>query len=106
MTLTRLTKPFCLDVLSEYPDKKSLLMYVMCLFQQLPQAATVLIEDKETNSTCWTNYQKNMERVLQWILKLEEEIDREERVSSNDLKLVKEQFQKHEVRSRSIFYLT
>ena len=37
-----------LDLLSEYPDKKSLLMYVMCLFQQLP-ASNIVIEDKEKN---------------------------------------------------------
>lgn len=38
-----------------------------------------------------------MERVIQWILKLEQQLDREESITSNDLKLVKEQFQKHEV---------
>lgn len=37
-----------LDLLSEYPDKKSILMYVMCLFQQLP-ASNIVIEDKEKN---------------------------------------------------------
>lgn len=41
-------------------------------------------------------YQSHMEKILQWILRLEEQLDREERISSNDLKLVKEQFQKHE----------
>lgn len=39
-----------------------------------------------------------MERVIQWILKLEQQLDREESITSNDLKLVKEQFQKHEVK--------
>jgi hypothetical protein len=38
-----------------------------------------------------------MERILQWILKLEEQLDREDKIATNDLKLVKEQFQKHEV---------
>ncbi|CAF3569697.1 unnamed protein product [Adineta steineri] len=130
------------DVLSEYPDKKSILMYVMCLFQQLPMNITV-IEDKEkngisttkipmntrnisketkspspsktspkytsvTNSTMTTEsrtplqssqlttYQTNMERLVQWILKLEEQLDKEEKISTVDLKYVKEQFQKHE----------
>ena len=45
-----------------------------------------------------TTYQSNMERLVQWILKLEEQLDREEKVSTNDLKRVKEQFQKHEVK--------
>ena len=44
------------------------------------------------------NYQKNIERVLNWVLKLEQQIDREDRVATKDLKQVKEQFQKHEVR--------
>ena len=43
-----------------------------------------------------TAYQNHMENILQWILRLEEQLDREERISSNDLKIVKEQFQKHE----------
>jgi hypothetical protein len=37
-----------------------------------------------------------MERILQWILRLEEQLDKEERIATNDLKHVKEQFQKHE----------
>ena len=39
-----------------------------------------------------------MERLVQWILKLEEQLDKEDKISTNDLKRVKEQFQKHEVR--------
>jgi hypothetical protein len=35
------------DLLSDYPDKKSILMYVMCLFQQLP-SSNIVIEEKET----------------------------------------------------------
>jgi hypothetical protein len=42
----------------------------------------------------------NMERILQWILKLEEELDRENDTMSNDLKVVKEQFQNHEVKNK------
>jgi len=42
----------------------------------------------------------NMERILQWILKLEEELDRENDTMSNDLKVVKEQFQNHEVKKK------
>jgi hypothetical protein len=38
-----------IDILSEYPDKKSILMYVMCLFQQLPTNNIVIEENKERN---------------------------------------------------------
>ncbi len=44
-----------------------------------------------------TTYQTNMERIIQWILKLEQQLDKEEKISTKDLKHVKEQFQKHEV---------
>jgi hypothetical protein len=44
-----------------------------------------------------TTYQTNMERIIQWILKLEQQIDKEEKIATKDLKHVKEQFQKHEV---------
>jgi hypothetical protein len=43
-------------------------------------------------------YQTNMERIIQWILKLESQLDREEKIATSDLKIVKEQFQKHEVK--------
>lgn len=38
-----------------------------------------------------------MERVLEWLLKLEEELDRQDQTPSTDLKIIKEQFQNHEV---------
>lgn len=44
---------YIIDVLSEYPDKKSILMYVMCLFQQLP-TNNIVIEDKEKNGISTT----------------------------------------------------
>jgi hypothetical protein len=44
-----------------------------------------------------TTYQTNMEKIVQWILKLEQQLDKEEKIATNDLKHVKEQFQKHEV---------
>lgn len=46
------------------------------------------------------SFRKHIDRVLQWISKLEQQIDREEPVGTADLKQVKEQFQKHEVRDR------
>ncbi|CAF3702214.1 unnamed protein product [Rotaria socialis] len=131
------------DVLSEYPDKKSILMYIMCMFQQMPTTQIVIIDNEEkgqpmmkngnmtvsmeskfpfgrgslqsdtslittpftpsTNefppvfqSAEMTTYQTNMENTLRWILKLEDELDRQDNIATNDLKLVKDQFQKHE----------
>ncbi|CAF1230460.1 unnamed protein product [Rotaria magnacalcarata] len=108
------------DVLSDYPDRKSILMYVMCLFQQLP-TSNIVIEDNERNepsttttttiinekttemksqseidSTQSQQYQTSMERILQWILKLEDELDKQDTTLSNDLTAIKEKFQNHE----------
>ncbi|CAF3670938.1 unnamed protein product [Adineta steineri] len=119
------------DLTSDFPDKKSILMYVMCLFQQLP-ASNMIIEDKEKNeistttivtddnSTATTEikpsptenetskerseedsirlktYQTSMERILQWVLKLEDDLDKQDTTISNDLKTIKDQFQNHE----------
>ena len=38
-----------------------------------------------------------MEGILQWILKLEHQLDRQAQIESTDLKTIKEQFQDHEV---------
>jgi hypothetical protein len=38
-----------------------------------------------------------MERILQWVLKLEDELDHQDQSVSDDLKTIKEQFQNHEV---------
>lgn len=38
-----------------------------------------------------------MERILHWILKLENELDKQDKTVSDDLKSLKEQFQNHEV---------
>ncbi|CAF3539694.1 unnamed protein product [Rotaria sordida] len=105
------------DLLSDYPDRKSILMYVMCLFQQLP-SSNIVIEDNEKIEPSTTtitsdntteikslsendliqlnNFKTNIERILQWILKLEDELDKQDKTMSNDLKTIKEQFQNHE----------
>lgn len=44
-------------------------------------------------------YQTNMERILQWVLKLENELDKQDESISDDLKIIKDQFQNHEVKS-------
>ncbi len=41
-----------------------------------------------------------MEKIVQWILKLEQQLDKEDKIATNDLKFVKEQFQKHEVKTK------
>ncbi|CAF4851946.1 unnamed protein product, partial [Rotaria sp. Silwood1] len=105
------------DVLSDYPDRKSILMYVMCLFQQLP-SSNIVIEDKEKSEPSTTtitsddtteikslpehdvtqlkNFKTNIEKILQWILQLEDELNKQDKTVSNELKTIKEQFQNHE----------
>ncbi|CAF1601383.1 unnamed protein product [Adineta ricciae] len=116
------------DVISDYPDKKSILMYVMCLFQQLP-TSNIIIEDKEKTETSTTTtltddttstatkapeeeiethlrsdedsarlktFQTNIDKVLEWVLNLENELDKQDKTPSDDLKTIKEQFQSHE----------
>lgn len=51
----------------------------------------------ESESADLLAYQTNMERILQWILKLEEDLDKQEDFISDDLKTIKDQFQNHEV---------
>jgi site-specific recombinase XerC len=46
-----------------------------------------------------------MERIVKWILQLEEELDKQDNIVSNDLKSIKEQFQNHEVIKTRIFYV-
>ncbi|CAF0891445.1 unnamed protein product [Adineta steineri] len=41
-------------------------------------------------------YQTNMERILQWITTLEEKYGNQDKTLSNDLNIIKEQFQNHE----------
>ena len=42
------------DVITDYPDKKSIMMYVMCYFQVLSKPQSTLIEDnqKESSKVC------------------------------------------------------
>jgi hypothetical protein len=40
-----------------------------------------------------------MERILKWILKLEDELDKQDNFASNDLITIKEKFQNHEVKN-------
>ena len=40
-----------------------------------------------------------MERILEWVLKLEHELDKQDDSVSNDLNTIKEQFQNHEVKA-------
>jgi len=39
-----------------------------------------------------------MEKILEWILQLEEELDNQDDIVSDDLKIIKEKFQNHEVK--------
>jgi hypothetical protein len=44
-----------------------------------------------------TAYQTKMEGILKWIVKLEDQLDRQAQIELTDLKTIKEQFQSHEV---------
>jgi len=44
-----------------------------------------------------------MERILKWILKLEDELDKQDNFASNDLITIKEKFQNHEVKNFLLF---
>jgi len=98
------------DILTTYPDKKSIIMYVMCLFQQLP-VTHIVIEEKEKHqrsispkdeskitmdSNAVTTFQSNIKSILQWIIQLEKQLDEQEPVETDDLKKIKENFQQHE----------
>jgi hypothetical protein len=41
-----------------------------------------------------------MEKILEWILQLEEELDKQDDIVSDDLKIIKEKFQNHEVKNK------
>jgi hypothetical protein len=103
------------------PDKKSVMMYVMCLFQALahsgidppPLPTTESLEEGIKQETAkieaennkpppppseeLISYQNIVEGVLSWLLVAEDRISSMEEIS-NELNLVKVQFQEHEVR--------
>ena len=47
-----------------------------------------------------TTFQLNMQNILQWIIQLEQQLDEQEPVATDDLKKIKENFQQHEVHRR------
>ncbi|XP_046644687.1 utrophin-like isoform X8 [Daphnia pulicaria] len=104
------------DVNTSNPDKKSIMMYVMCLYQALPHAKVPLVPangnspaETTTESSSasasrksssnepvdFTAYQTLMEEVLVWLLAAEDHLDSATTVCG-DLQSVKEQFHKHE----------
>ncbi|KAL1131833.1 hypothetical protein AAG570_011445, partial [Ranatra chinensis] len=109
------------DVNTSVPDKKSIMMYVMCLFQSLPHSSsplpfTVILFSfqaellgngggSEVDSrpvSIATNvsvelggYQVALEEVLTWLLEAEDRLNLDEQVASS-LEDVKRQFHNHE----------
>jgi hypothetical protein len=98
------------------PDKKSIMMYVMCLFQALARSGidppplpttetlqeaivTAKLEEEASRgpSVELTSYQNIVEEVLSWLLIAGDRITSMEDISDN-LNEVKTQFQEHEVR--------
>ncbi|CAL8109930.1 unnamed protein product [Orchesella dallaii] len=102
------------DVNTPMPDKKSVMMYVMCLFQALAQSgieppplpnkedlqeaiATAKLEEEAARGPTveLTSYQNIVEEVLSWLLIADDRITTMEPVSES-LNEVKGQFQEHE----------
>ncbi|GAB6025091.1 hypothetical protein CHUAL_010524 [Chamberlinius hualienensis] len=105
------------DVNTSIPDKKSIMMYVMCLFQTLPhhnikfdnaevsgpsrksETAEGKIKKLKTaganGSVNLNSYQVILEEVLAWLLEAEEKLLNMDDVA-NEVEAVKEQFRIHE----------
>ncbi|CAH1402925.1 unnamed protein product [Nezara viridula] len=100
------------DVNTSVPDKKSIMMYVMCLFQSLPHSASASdsaegqqMECDNSNSrplSLATNvsvelggYQVALEEVLTWLLEAEDRLNMDQPIAET-LEDVKLQFNEHE----------
>ncbi|XP_066905851.1 dystrophin isoform X7 [Halyomorpha halys] len=100
------------DVNTSVPDKKSIMMYVMCLFQSLPHSASGSdsaeghqMECDNSNSrplSIATNvsvelggYQVALEEVLTWLLEAEDRLNMDQPIAET-LEEVKLQFNEHE----------
>lgn len=111
-----------LDVNTTMPDKKSVMMYVMCLFQALAQSgieppplpnkdvlkeavATAKLEEEASRGPTveLTSYQNIVEEVLSWLLIADDRITTMEPVSEG-LNEVKGQFQEHEVNACNVCF--
>ena len=100
------------DVNTSVPDKKSVMMYVMCLFQALtcnsldppplPETTDLeaSIESAQASSDLPSkeieSYNAIVEEVLGWLLQAHDVVDKFGEIQ-DDLKVVKELFQEHEV---------
>ncbi|XP_076373889.1 LOW QUALITY PROTEIN: dystrophin-like [Tachypleus tridentatus] len=98
------------DVNTTRPDKKSVMMYVMCFFQALPhenipfrRLESVDLSDSESSlrgrpSFCESDvstYQSSLEDVLTWLLEAEERLSQERPVEGS-VEEVKSLFHSHE----------
>ncbi|XP_024083561.1 dystrophin-like isoform X3 [Cimex lectularius] len=102
------------DVNTAVPDKKSVMMYVMCLFQSLPQSSLQRNNMSELSQTeCESSssgrplsvatnvsvelggYQVALEEVLTWLLEAEDKLLVEQPLANN-LEQIKVQFSNHE----------
>ncbi|KAF8767648.1 Dystrophin like protein [Argiope bruennichi] len=89
------------DVNTSLPDKKSVMMYVMCFFQSLHNQSIPLRRHNSSDSSeesaeasDITSYQTSLEDVLTWLLEDEEKL-KEQSIADN-LDDIKEQFHDHE----------
>ncbi|CAG0878917.1 unnamed protein product [Darwinula stevensoni] len=101
------------NVNTPVPDKKSIMMYVMCLFQVLPHSMVDVAAFEADHSTSdsqasrpssrplsltsvdMTSYQGVLEEVLAWLLEAEDRLQQEGDIGTS-LDTVRKQFQHHE----------
>ncbi|CAH2053923.1 unnamed protein product, partial [Iphiclides podalirius] len=105
LAIARLLDPE--DVNTAHPDKKSIMMYVMCLFQSLPHASDDLPEPVEnapasrplssaTTASELGGYGAALEEALAWLLEAEERLAAQPAPPAADLAQLKEHFHAHE----------
>lgn len=90
------------DVHTNTPDKKSIMMYVMCLFQSLPteeeqpESASRPLSILSHTSVELGGYQTALEDVLTWLLAAEDQLSQQASTLPTDLGELKEQFHQHQ----------
>lgn len=88
-----------LDIYTESPDKKSILMYVICLFQSLSNDVKEVSSVRQTSgqrpvSVALGKYQRDLEEVLTWLLEAEDKLSFSIE-ECNDLVLARNSFEEY-----------
>ncbi|KAK6631706.1 hypothetical protein RUM43_013770 [Polyplax serrata] len=87
------------DIYTESPDKKSILMYVICLFQSLSNDVKEVSSVRQTSgqrpvSVALGKYQRDLEEVLTWLLEAEDKLSFSIE-ECNDLVLARNNFEEY-----------